>query len=69
MGRKAGILVAVYVAALAILGALVLARSLFGLLDSSRRATFDATRWLWYYAAAQAAVGLALVHLAPRVLR
>jgi cytochrome c oxidase subunit I+III len=56
-------------AATALLMALyTLARSLAGKLDGVRRATFDNTMLFWHYTVAQGLVGLALVHLAPRLL-
>jgi cytochrome c oxidase subunit I+III len=58
----------VFVAILAIMALYTLARSLTGRLNARRRATFDNTMLLWQYAVGQGLVGLALVHLAPRVL-
>ncbi|HEY0848060.1 MAG TPA: cytochrome c oxidase subunit I [Noviherbaspirillum sp.] len=44
------------------------ARSVAGLLDSERRATFDNTMLFWHYTTAQGLVGLALVHLFARLV-
>lgn len=57
----------VFVAALAIMGLFVLARSFAGRLDAERRGTYENTLLLWYYAAGQGLVALAVVHLAPRL--
>jgi cytochrome c oxidase subunit I+III len=57
-----------FVATLAIMAVYTLARSLCGLLDRRRRATFDNTMLLWHYAVGQGLVALAVVHLGPRVL-
>ena len=43
-------------------------RSLAGRLDRERRATFDNTRLFWHYTVVQGLLGLAMVHLAPRLL-
>jgi cytochrome c oxidase subunit I+III len=45
-----------------------LARSWSGLLDSTRRVTFDNTRLLWHYMVAQGIAGILLVHAFPRWL-
>ncbi|GGC45382.1 cytochrome c oxidase subunit I [Siccirubricoccus deserti] len=45
-----------------------LARSLARLLDAERRQAMDVTRLFWIYTAGQGAVGLALLHLFPRLL-
>jgi cytochrome c oxidase subunit I+III len=57
-----------FVAALVIMGLYTVARSLLGLLDGQRRATFDNTFLFWHYAVGQGLVGLAVVHLSPRLL-
>jgi cytochrome c oxidase subunit I+III len=55
-------------ATLVIMAAYCLARSYRGLLGAVRRATFDNTLLLWHYTTAQAATGLAALHLLPRWL-
>jgi cytochrome c oxidase subunit I+III len=45
-----------------------LARSWSGLLDGTRRVTFDNTRLLWHYMVAQGIAAMLLVHAAPRWL-
>ena len=59
---------ALFVATLVIMAAYSLVRSWRGLLGAVRRVTFDNTRLLWHYAALQAAVGLAALHVLPRWL-
>jgi cytochrome c oxidase subunit I+III len=44
-----------------------LARSWAGLLDAERRVTFDSTRLMWHYTAAQGLIALAIMH-APRLV-
>ena len=60
---------AVLAATLALMAALCAARAWAGILYPERRATFDCTTLLWHYAVAQALVGIAVVHLAPRLLQ
>jgi cytochrome c oxidase subunit I+III len=55
-------------AALLVMACFVLARSLSGLLDPLRRASFDNTRLLWYYTVGQGLVALATIHLFPRLV-
>ncbi len=50
------------------MGLYTLARSLCGLLDKARRATFDNTCLLWHYTVVQGLATLALVHLFPRLV-
>ena len=57
-----------FVATVGVMGLYTLARSLCGLLNAERRATFDNTLLLWHYTVIQGLVGLALVHLSPRLL-
>jgi cytochrome c oxidase subunit I+III len=56
-----------YVIALVLMGVFVLARSAARKLDGVRRQTFDCTMLLWHYSVTQGLVGLAIVHLFPRV--
>ena len=56
---------ALFVAVLGIMTAYLLARSWAGLLDRTRRATFDNCRLFWLYAAAQGVVALAVAYGAP----
>jgi cytochrome c oxidase subunit I+III len=58
----------VFVGALVIMAIYTIVRTLFGLIDAQRRATFDNTMLLWHYTVGQGLVGLALVHLSPLVL-
>ncbi len=44
-----------------------LVRAWRGLLDGTRRVTFDNTALLWHYTVAQGLAGLGLVHLVPRL--
>lgn len=53
--------------ALVLMGLFVLARSAAKKLDGVRRQTFDCTMLLWHYSVIQGLVGLAVVHLFPRV--
>jgi cytochrome c oxidase subunit I+III len=57
-----------HVAIALLMAGYTLARSLAGMLDVERRKTMDVTRLFWTYTAGQGAVGLALLHLFPRVL-
>jgi cytochrome c oxidase subunit I+III len=57
-----------FVATLLVMGPYTIARSVCGLLDAQRRATFDNTMLMWHYTVGQGLVGLALVHLSPRLL-
>jgi cytochrome c oxidase subunit I+III len=57
-----------FVAVVATMALYTLVRSLAGRLDRERRATFDNTRLFWHYTVVQGLLGLALVHLAPRLL-
>jgi cytochrome c oxidase subunit I+III len=57
-----------YVIVLAILGGYLLARSWRGLLDRTRRVTFDNTMLLWHYVVAQGLAALLLVHGFPRIV-
>jgi len=56
-----------FVAVLVIMGLYTVARSLRGLLDGRRRATFDNTMLLMHYTVAQGLVALAIIHGFPRV--
>ena len=58
----------VLVGTVVIMNLYTLARSFRGLLNHVRRATFDNTRLLWYYAVAQGLVALAMVHGFPRLI-
>jgi cytochrome c oxidase subunit I+III len=57
-----------FVVTLVIMAAYSMLRSWRGLLGAIRRVTFDNTLLLWQYAALQAAVGLAALHMLPRWL-
>jgi cytochrome c oxidase subunit I+III len=57
-----------FVATVGVMGLYTLARSLCGLLNAERRATFDNTLLLWHYTVIQGLVGLAVVHVSPRLL-
>jgi cytochrome c oxidase subunit I+III len=59
---------ALHAATLLIMVAYVLARAWTGRLSWERRASYDNTMLLWVYAACQGMVGLAVVHLFPRLL-
>jgi cytochrome c oxidase subunit I+III len=59
---------AFFVATVTIMGLYTLARSLADKIGEQRRVTFDNTRLLAYYTAAQGVVALAVVHLSPRLL-
>jgi cytochrome c oxidase subunit I+III len=56
-----------HVSVLLVMGLYTLARSWCGMVDSTRRNTFDNTRLFWHYMVAQGIAGLALVHLLPRL--
>jgi cytochrome c oxidase subunit I+III len=58
-----------HVAVLLVMALYTLARSWSGLLDDTRRVTFDNTRLFWHYMVAQGLLGLALVHAGPRWLQ
>jgi cytochrome c oxidase subunit I+III len=53
---------------LTLMTGLCFARWFAGILRPERRATFDCTTLLWQYAVVQGLVGLAVVHLGPRLL-
>jgi cytochrome c oxidase subunit I+III len=57
-----------FVATVGVMGLYTLARSLCGLLNAERRTTFDNTLLLWHYTVIQGVVGLAVVHVFPRLL-
>jgi cytochrome c oxidase subunit I+III len=57
-----------FIAVVATMGLYTAARSLAGLLNRERRATFDNTRLFWHYTVVQGLIALAVVHLAPRWL-
>lgn len=57
-----------HVVILFIMAAYMLARLACGLLDRTRRVTFDNTRLLWHYMVGQGLVGLAAFHAMPRLL-
>jgi cytochrome c oxidase subunit I+III len=59
---------ALFVASMATMGLYTVARSVSGMLDAQRRATFDNTMLLWHYTVAQGLIGLALVHSFPRLI-
>ena len=61
-------LAAVNVFALVYMALLCLARGIAGRLDAVRRLTFDNMSMLWHYTVAQSLVGLAIVHLGPRLI-
>jgi cytochrome c oxidase subunit I+III len=56
-----------HVCVLLVMACYTLARSCCGMLDATRRVTFDNTRLFWHYMTAQGLASLALVHLAPRL--
>jgi cytochrome c oxidase subunit I+III len=56
----------VHVCALLVMTAFTLARSWSGMLDRTRRVTFDNTRLFWHYMVGQGIAGIALVHAIPR---
>jgi cytochrome c oxidase subunit I+III len=58
----------VFVATLAIMAFFTIARSMTGRLNAVRRGTYDNTLLLWYYAVGQGLIGIAMVHLSPRLL-
>ena len=57
-----------HVALLFVMAVYTLARFSCGLLDRTRRVTFDNTRLLWYYMVGQGVVSLAAFHAVPRLL-
>jgi cytochrome c oxidase subunit I+III len=58
---------AFFAVVVAIMALYTLARSLAGLLNAERRATFDNTALFWHYATGQGIVALIVVHLFPRM--
>ncbi len=58
----------VFVIVLSYMGVFTTARSMAGRLSQERRACFDNTMIFWYYAVAQALLGLGLVHGFPRLI-
>jgi cytochrome c oxidase subunit I+III len=59
---------ALHAVLLVIMGAYTLARSRCGLVSAVRRVTFDNTRLMWHYTAAQGVAAVVLLDLLPRVL-
>jgi cytochrome c oxidase subunit I+III len=57
-----------HVAVLLVMACYPLARSVYGLLDAVRRASFDNARLIWYYTVGQGLVALATIHLFPRLI-
>jgi cytochrome c oxidase subunit I+III len=57
-----------FVATLTVMAFYTIARSIAGMLDRVRRATFDNTMVLWHYAVAQGLASLGVIHLAGRLL-
>jgi cytochrome c oxidase subunit I+III len=57
---------AVTAATVLVMAAYTLARAWRGLVDRTRRVTFDNTMLLWHYTVGQALAGLGIVHLIPR---
>ena len=57
-----------FAAVLGIMGLYTIARAVTGKLSAPRRATFDNTRLLWYFAVVQGLLSIALVHLFPRAI-
>jgi cytochrome c oxidase subunit I+III len=57
-----------HVAVLLVMACYLLARSVCGLLDAVRRASFDNVRLFWYYTVGQGLVALATIHLLPRLV-
>ncbi len=55
-----------HVGILFVMAAYTLARSWCGLIDSTRRVTFDNTRLFWHYMSAQGIASIMLVHALPR---
>ena len=64
----AGLLAAQVVAAVVFMGLFTAARLVAGRTDRERRNSFDHTALLAYYAAAQTLLGLAVVHVFPRLV-
>jgi len=58
----------VHVLFAAIMALYVMARAGAGLLDGTRRLSFDNTALFWFYTAGQGAAGLFVLHLLPRLL-
>jgi cytochrome c oxidase subunit I+III len=56
-----------HVAVLLVMALYTLARSRAGLLDATRRVTFDNTRLFWHYMVGQGLAGIFLVHALPRL--
>jgi cytochrome c oxidase subunit I+III len=50
-----------------LMGGYTIARAFAGMVDATRRNTFDNTRLMWHYTVAQGLIALAVMH-APRVL-
>jgi len=57
-----------FVAVVVIMGLYTFARSVYGLVNRERRATFDNTMLFWHYTVVQGLIALAVVHLSPRLL-
>jgi cytochrome c oxidase subunit I+III len=57
-----------FVAVVTVMGLYTFARSLCGLLNGRRRATFDNTMLFWHYTVVQGLAMLAVVHTFPRLL-
>jgi cytochrome c oxidase subunit I+III len=57
-----------FVAIVAVMGLYTFARSMCGLLNGRRRATFDNTLLFWQYTVVQGLVMLAVVHVFPRMI-
>jgi cytochrome c oxidase subunit I+III len=53
---------------LLVMGAYTMARLRCGMLDATRRVTFDNTRLLWHYTVAQGIVILAAIEVLPRMV-
>jgi cytochrome c oxidase subunit I+III len=56
-----------HVSVLLVMALYTLVRSWCGMVDATRRNTFDNTRLFWHYMVAQGLAGIALVHLVPRL--
>jgi cytochrome c oxidase subunit I+III len=57
-----------FIAVMTIMALYTLARSLCGMLNGVRRATFDNTMLLWHYTTAQGVVALAIATFFPRLV-
>jgi cytochrome c oxidase subunit I+III len=57
-----------FVTVVVIMGLYTFARSVCGLINRERRATFDNTMLFWHYTVVQGLIALAVVHLSPRFL-